>query len=55
MHQEDKFGRKQHLHTATSVEGRVEPIQPGKYNQHAGHVTEDMDVFKGKPKGCSLT
>ncbi len=52
MHEEDKFGRKQHLHTATSKGGRVDPTEPGKYNQHKGHIPEDMDGFKKKAKGC---
>lgn len=44
MHQEDKFGRGAHLHTASSKEGRVDPTEPGKYNQHDGHIPEN---FKG--------
>lgn len=53
MHQEDKFGRNQHLHTATSMDGRVDPTEPGKYNQHKGHIPEDIKGFKGKIKGCN--
>ncbi|MCE0559026.1 RHS repeat-associated core domain-containing protein, partial [Motilimonas sp. E26] len=30
MHDEDKFGRGKHLHTATSMDGRVDPTEPGK-------------------------
>ncbi len=48
MHQEDKFGRGTHLHTATSMEGRVDPSESGKYNQHKGHIPEDMEGFKVK-------
>lgn len=56
MHQEDKFGRNQHLHTATLVDtdGNLHPspLEKGsRYNQHAGHIPEDMEGFKGKPKG----
>ena len=53
MHQDDKFGRSQHLHTATSMDGRVDPTEPGKYNQHKGHIPEDIKGFKGKIKGCN--
>jgi|JI10StandDraft_1071094.scaffolds.fasta_scaffold13245_2 RHS repeat-associated protein len=53
LHQEDKFGRSQHLHTATSMDGRVDPTEPGKYNQHKGHIPEDIKGFKGKIKGCN--
>lgn len=53
MHQDDKFGRSQHLHTATSMDGRVDPTEPGKYNQHKGHIPEDTKGFKGKVKGCN--
>ncbi len=48
MHEEDKFGRGKHMHTATSKEGRVDPTQPGKYNQHDGHIPEDIKGIKCK-------
>jgi len=53
MHSEDKFGRGLHLHTATSHPDYVDPTQPGKYNQHDGHIPENKKGFKGKPKGCN--
>ncbi len=52
MHDEDKFGRGKHLHTATSQEGRVDPTEPGKYNQHPGHIPEDEKGFGDSRKGC---
>ena len=45
LHADDKLGRGKHLHTATSLEGRVDPTQPGKYNQHKGHIPEDYEGF----------
>lgn len=40
MHQEDKFGRGPHLHTADDRRGS--PLNPGKYNQHEGHIPENI-------------
>jgi len=40
MHQEDKFGRGPHLHTADDRRGS--PLNPGKYNQHDGHIPENI-------------
>lgn len=40
MHAEDKFGRGPHLHTADDKKGS--PLSPGKYNQHDGHIPENM-------------
>ncbi len=47
LHDENKFGGVKHLYTATSLEGRVDPTQPGKYNQHSGHIPEDIRRFTG--------
>ncbi|MGG5506992.1 MULTISPECIES: DUF6531 domain-containing protein [unclassified Myroides] len=40
MHGEDKFGRGPHLHTADDKKGS--PLSPGKYNQHDGHIPENI-------------
>lgn len=52
MHDEDKNGRGKHLHTARSKEQRNDPTQPGKYNQHKGHIPENMEGFDSSSKGC---
>lgn len=39
MHQDDKFGRGAHLHTADGAKG--DPKLAGKYNQHRGHIPEN--------------
>ncbi|MFL0121098.1 RHS repeat-associated core domain-containing protein [Tenacibaculum maritimum] len=56
MHREDKFGRGQHLHTATLIDekGNIHqsPLDKGRYNQHDGHIPENKKGFKGNVKGC---
>jgi len=53
MHDADKFGRGVHLHTATSSDKRVDPTEPGKYNQHSGHIPEDrMGIAVKNNKAC---
>ncbi|MET2898279.1 HNH/endonuclease VII fold putative polymorphic toxin [Vibrio rotiferianus] len=52
MHDEDKNGRGKHLHTATSKEQRNDLTQLGKYNQHKGHIPENMEGFDSSSKGC---
>lgn len=45
MHEEDKFGRGPHLHTADDLHGS--PLESKvRYNQHIGHIPED-------PKGIT--
>ncbi|YCI31430.1 HNH/endonuclease VII fold putative polymorphic toxin [Erwinia sp. PK3-005] len=56
MHEEDKFGRGPHLHTADDLHGS--PLEPRlRYNQHAGHYPEDIEGIKdmkGKKKCQSI-
>ena len=41
LHEEDKFGRGPHFHTADDLHG--DPLQPKvRYNQHGGHIPENM-------------
>ncbi|WP_180297219.1 RHS repeat-associated core domain-containing protein, partial [Snodgrassella alvi] len=41
LHEEDKFGRGPHFHTADDLHG--DPLQPKvRYNQHSGHIPENM-------------
>ncbi|WP_193745557.1 RHS repeat-associated core domain-containing protein, partial [Dickeya chrysanthemi] len=45
MHEEDKFGRGPHLHTADDLHGS--PLEPkNRYNQHPGHFPEDKEGIK---------
>lgn len=40
MHEEDKFGRGPHLHTADDLHGS--PLEKNiRYNQHVGHIPEN--------------
>lgn len=56
MHENDKFGRGTHLHTADDLHGN--PLEPKtRYNQHPGHYPEDMSGItdkksKGGTGGC---
>ena len=45
MHEDDKFGRGPHLHTADDLHGS--PLEPkNRYNQHPGHFPEDKEGIK---------
>ncbi|MDE1188715.1 MAG: HNH/endonuclease VII fold putative polymorphic toxin [Pantoea sp.] len=52
MHEEDKFGRGPHLHTADDLHGN--PLESKvRYNQHLGHIPEDtkgISNMKGRKK-----
>jgi len=52
MHEEDKFGRGPHLHTADDLHGN--PLEKNiRYNQHVGHIPEEkrgITDMRGKKK-----
>ncbi len=52
MHEEDKFGRGPHFHTADDLHG--DPFEPKiRYNQHSGHYPEEfkgLNNMKGRKK-----
>ncbi|UYL03890.1 HNH/endonuclease VII fold putative polymorphic toxin [Pantoea ananatis] len=46
MHEDDKFGRGPHLHTADDLHGN--PLEKNvRYNQHPGHIPENKIGITG--------